>query len=61
MKDEDIFVWVGLWFVNWLFFILEEMVIEYFEYDFEYVVLFKYILLRIKIFVNGIIYLVGGE
>lgn len=37
------------------------MVIEYFEYDFEYVVLFKYVFFCVGIVNYGIIYLVGGE
>ena len=61
MKYEDISARVGLRIANWLPSVPEEMVTEYFEYDFEYAVPPKYISLRTKIAVNGTIHSVGGE
>lgn len=61
MNGEDISVRVGLRLTNWLPSNPEEMVTEYFEYDFEYAVPPKYISLRVRIADHGMIHSVDGK
>ena len=61
LKQEDISVRVGLRLANWLPVTPEEMVTEYFEYDFEYAVPPKYVSIRTWIADNGSIHSVGGK